>query len=182
MIVLVAGAFFVLSALFGPARGWIPRQRALRRLNARVAEQHLLRSMYELAGSSAEERFTTRDELLSDRAWTPSQLDLAVRRAIQDELLVAAPDGRNAYALTDAGRAAARRVTRNHRLWELYLIAHADIAPSHVDRDADMVEHVLDPAMIDALEVTLARDFPDLAEPPSPHAIAAGARQPGGAR
>jgi manganese/zinc/iron transport system permease protein len=58
--------------------------------------------------------------------------------------------------LTGAGRREARRVTRNHRLWEQFLIAHADLAPSHVDRSADLVEHVLSPAMVAELERQLA--------------------------
>jgi manganese/zinc/iron transport system permease protein len=41
---------------------------------------------------------------------------------------------------------------RNHRLWEVYLITHADVAPSHVDWDADMIEHVLPPEMVTRLE------------------------------
>ncbi|MCC6359514.1 MAG: iron ABC transporter, partial [Phycisphaerales bacterium] len=60
---------------------------------------------------------------------------------------------------------------RNHRLWELYLITHADIAPSHVDRDADEVEHVLGPEMIRELEALMARETPRLV---SPHVIGAG--------
>ena len=56
------------------------------------------------------------------------------------------------------------------RLWELYLIRHADIAPSHVDRDADMVEHVLGADLVEQLEreLTETETFPA-----SPHTIAA---------
>jgi manganese/zinc/iron transport system permease protein len=63
---------------------------------------------------------------------------------------------------------AAREVVRKHRLWEAYLIAHADIAPGQVDWGADQIEHVLDREMIAKLEQMLpdteAVDFP-----PSPH-------------
>jgi manganese/zinc/iron transport system permease protein len=34
-------------------------------------------------------------------------------------------------------------VVRKHRLWETYLITHADIAPGNVDWGADEIEHVL---------------------------------------
>ena len=44
------------------------------------------------------------------------------------------------------------RITRNHRLWERYLIKYADIAPSHVDRDADLVEHILGAELVSELE------------------------------
>lgn len=80
-------------------------------------------------------------------------------------------DTDDTFRLTDAGLAAAWRVVRNHRLWEMYLIAHADIAPSHVDRDADEVEHVLEADMIQELETLLADRHPNLLRPPSPHRL-----------
>ena len=70
--------------------------------------------------------------------------------------------------LTEAGWAAAVRATRNHRLWELYLIRHADIAATHVDRDADAVEHVLGEKLARELETMLAEQA-DM--PRSPHPL-----------
>ena len=69
--------------------------------------------------------------------------------------------------MTDIGSAEASRVVRNHRLWEMYLITYADIAPSHVDRDADMIEHVLGRNLVAKLESLL--DATKL--PQSPHEI-----------
>ena len=59
---------------------------------------------------------------------------------------------------------------RNHRLWETYLIELANIAPDHVDRDADELEHVLPPQLVQELEAKLRSKgrFPE-AIPPSPH-------------
>ena len=71
--------------------------------------------------------------------------------------------------LTEAGRERAHRVVRNHRLWEAYLIHHADIAPSHVDRDADAIEHVLDEDLIAQLEHLLGAAAGEV--PSSPHAL-----------
>lgn len=123
------------------------------------------------------------DLLLAERAWNRVQLRRLLRSAKRQGLIVRAPQpggpasdhpaGASAWRLTDAGRRAAWRVTRNHRLWELFLIRYADIAPSHVDRDADQVEHVLDPAIVAELEAGLAAHYPDLAAPPSPHVLAA---------
>ncbi|MBC7772751.1 MAG: hypothetical protein H7210_09680 [Pyrinomonadaceae bacterium] len=56
------------------------------------------------------------------------------------------------YTLTPSGTAAAAEMTRTHRLWELFLIHHADIAPDHVHRDADELEHCLPPAILAELE------------------------------
>ena len=69
--------------------------------------------------------------------------------------------------LTKKGRVEAERRTREHRLWELYLITHADIAPSRVDREADRIEHVLEPEVVAELEAMLTGATPNL--PQSPH-------------
>ena len=73
--------------------------------------------------------------------------------------------------MTAQGLAEAQRVIRNHRLWELYLITFADIAPSHVDRDADLIEHVLDADIIQQLEAKLSAKVLDVTPPPSPHVV-----------
>jgi hypothetical protein len=74
------------------------------------------------------------------------------------------------FRLTDGGREAAREVVRRHRLWETYLITHADVAPGVVDLSADRIEHVLEPELIRQLEVTLA-ETTEKTLPPSPHAL-----------
>jgi manganese/zinc/iron transport system permease protein len=78
------------------------------------------------------------------------------------------PDSDGTWHLTPSGLTAARRIVRNHRLWELFLIHHADIAPSHVDRDADLVEHVLDAPLMAELEALLEADT---TLPSSPHPL-----------
>ena len=74
------------------------------------------------------------------------------------------------YRLTTAGLKAAARVTRKHRLWEVYLIAHADIATGQVDWGADEIEHVLDNDMIAKLEKMLPASEPT-PMPHSPHSL-----------
>ena len=63
--------------------------------------------------------------------------------------------GNKQWSLTHQGLEVASQIVRNHRLWEVYLINYADIAPSHVDRDADAIEHVLGQDMIKQLEELL---------------------------
>lgn len=183
MIVLVAFMIFILSMMFGPARGIVPRLLARRRLSRKVARQHLLRAMYEMTEEREPSllvrttqdqvgaRLTTK-ELSQRRSWSTKQLESELKTAEEDNLVELAGDG---WRLTEEGVTLARRVTRNHRLWETYLITYADVAPSHVDRDADMVEHVLGPAMTRELEKILGRRDPDQqAELPSPHAMVEG--------
>lgn len=183
MIVLVAIAAFAVSMLLGPARGVVPRWLRHSRLNRRIDDQHLLRAMYEAqepavqAGDrSAAMQAIAFDDLLQRRSWGAARLRRILRRAERAGLV--GPAGHRHWKLTARGYVEAVRVVRNHRLWEVYLITYADIAPNHVDRDADRVEHVLSPELIAELEALLERDARHPAVPPSPHEIAAAYAQP----
>jgi manganese/zinc/iron transport system permease protein len=57
------------------------------------------------------------------------------------------------------------------------LIEHADIAPDHVDRDADELEHVLPPSVLAALETRLRQGPATM--PASPHPITLAGHGPG---
>ena len=168
-IVVVAGMAFLFSMIMGPTRGLLVRWRERRRLGLKVARQHLLRAMFESTEPApAETAGIPFERLLEQRSWSVRQLHGELAAAGRAGLARAVAAGQ--WQLTEAGLAEARRLVRNHRLWELYLITHADIAPSHVDRDADQLEHVLGPDMVHQLEELLATEQPARAVPPSPHA------------
>jgi len=174
VIVLVAAAVFVLSMIIGPARGVLPRLIAHRRLRRKVGRQHLLRAIYELleedAGPDAVANHAVAvKRLLERRSWSRAHLRRLIATARREDHLDHY-DGRT-LRLSESGFGEASRITRNHRLWEMYLIHHADVAPGHVDRDADAVEHVLGPDMVQQLEAELARRGRPLTVPPSPHLL-----------
>lgn len=175
VIVLTGSAIFVFSMLFAPRRGILARTIEHLRLRSRIARQNLLRGLYEIA----EPRLPAREPvavtaLAKMRAWTPHQvraLLAAARRRGQVEFLAD-----DSWRLTEAGLTAAAEVVRVHRLWETFLIENADIAPDHVDRDADQIEHILAPDLIARLEAALrqAGRWPagaGVPVPASPHVI-----------
>jgi manganese/zinc/iron transport system permease protein len=173
MIVLVCTAFFLISMVFGSARGVLARVVRRWRLNRNVDRQHLLRAMYEIlespAGARGEpgggRRVVSIRDLLSRRSWSRRRLKREIARARRAGLV----EGAEQVGLTDRGLKEAARLTRQHRLWELYLITYADIAPSLVDRDADAIEHVLDPEIVAELEALLETAHAEV--PASPHAV-----------
>ena len=110
-------------------------------------------------------------ELQRRRSWSHRALERLLARA--ERIGLVCPAGAEAYRLTDVGWREAYRVVRNHRLWELYLIEYAEIAPAHVDRGADALEDVLDPHVVAQLERVLAKRDPRLALPASPHYLPA---------
>lgn len=175
VIVLTASALFVLSLLFGRARGVVRRIRARLCLEGRIDRQHALRSLYELNGDNAVAVAVPESALHAARHWSARRLKATLRRLAREDLVRRLPGG---WQLTADGLDDARRVVRNHRLWELYLIHHAAVAPSHVDRDADLIEHVLGRAMVEELEGLLEAAAPAPPVPASPHPLPT---EPGGA-
>ena len=176
VIVLVAALFFVVSMLIGTERGVMIRFLRQSQLKKRMGRQHLLRALYEIleGGRDTEElniRTVPFRQIRGRRTWSDTQLRDYIRRAYNDGL-VEAPNKVDSILLTKTGLAEAAQVTRNHRLWEMYLIEYADVATSRVDRDADMVEHVLGEKMVTRLENKLQayRSAGSLV-PQSPHPI-----------
>lgn len=194
-IVLTGSAVFLASLLFGPQGGVVERWWRDRQLRLRTARHDLLRALYEIIEAQAENLHRTAEEaetvslrptpgtaatlrltdvpvseadLNAARTWPASGVGKVLARAESEGIVVRdAADWR----LTTEGASEATRVVRNHRLWEQYLVAHADIAPSHVDRDADLIEHVLEPDVVAELERLLAQRSDDHDVPPSLHAL-----------
>ena len=180
-IVLVGGVCFAISMLWGTRRGVMWRVLAMRRLRQRVGKHDLMRTFYEVletrqATSDAPRELpklgepVSEPELLEMRAWSHARVRQVLRSARRQDLVVEDSDGN--YRLTERGKAEAHRAARNHRMWELYLIQYADIAPSQVDRDADRIEHILAPETVYELERLLAEAHPNMSVPPSPHELA----------
>ncbi len=182
IIVLVAASLFLLSMFFGTARGVLVRYLRQTQLKRKIGRQHLLRAAYEALEAQVSDPERARVEnqripmqdLLSSRSWDLKVLKKEIRSAYDDALVDSYDD--EFLVLNEVGFVEAAKVTRNHRLWELYLIENADIAPNHVDRDADAVEHVLGEQLVEELEKLLPayQDARNLPMPGSPHPIQGG--------
>jgi manganese/zinc/iron transport system permease protein len=181
VIVLMASAVFIFSLAFGSARGFIRLAVERYRLKRKITRENILREMYEYKEQgkssqkdgqpvSATEHVAVGqsfEELLASRSWTAGHLGRNLKHLRADGLVA---DQNGIYSLTADGIDSAGQVVRKHRLWETYLLTHADVAPGQVDWGADEIEHVLDHEMIAKLEkllpeVTTARI------PPSPHKL-----------
>ena len=164
VIVLAAVFCFVVSFVCGAERGLFKRWLEQRRVGERVARQHLLRAIYEWCETKSQ---TNRDpsslldcavtlaELRRANDWSEARLQRLLRIGFAERLIT----WNNTHAavhLTAEGKLDARRVTRNHRLWETYLLQYADVAPQHIHHNADQIEHVIEPNIVNELEELLA--------------------------
>lgn len=184
LIVLVAAVCFLASMLFGIERGVLVRFLRQFNLKRKIGRQHLLRALYEILEAESRQldsllgieiRPVPFRQIRGRRTWSDQQLRECIRRAYH-EGLVEVNQRDDMVVLTEAGLEAAAQMTRNHRLWELYLIEYADVATSRVDREADTVEHVLGEKMVSRLEAKLQtyRSAGGSLVPASPHPISPG--------
>ncbi|MGJ8651734.1 MAG: iron chelate uptake ABC transporter family permease subunit [Opitutaceae bacterium] len=181
LIVLVAALCFMVSMLIGSERGVLIRAYRQWDLKRSVGRQHLLRALYEIleadgvSGEQIQVRPVPFRQVRGRRTWSDHHLRRYMRLAY-NEGLIEGVGKEGALVLTETGLEAAAQVTRNHRLWELYLIEYADVATSRVDRDADAVEHILGGKMVALLESKLQtyRPVEASAVPISPHPIQPG--------
>jgi len=181
VIVLAAVLFFAASFLLGSQRGLLVRWIEHRRVARRVARQHLLRGIYEWCESQADrtapdpaallERNIPLEELRRASHWTDRRLAHLLRVGMAEGLLNWANDS-GACHLSATGKIEARKVTRNHRLWETYLLHYADVAPQHIHHNADQIEHVVDARLVNELEELLAGRADTALVPPDPERAA----------
>lgn len=178
IVVLSAAAIFLLSLLFGRARGAVHQLCNIRNLKNAIALQDLLRAVFELQeqeGIPQNGHMVVRNlpvplqELLRKRSWTTPEVLKIMRRAQRSARIL--PFDGQSIQLSEAGFGEAARFTHNHRLWTAYLLTHADTAPQYVDRDADAVEHVLAPHLIRKLEAEMVRRGRPLTMPPIKTAV-----------
>jgi len=152
VIVLTAGAVFTISLILAPTRGVLATAWRRFTLRTRIAGDHLLELAHELGTRLLDADAV--DRLARSRGWSPVFKRVLLRSLTRSGMIDGV--GTDGVAVTRAGLARGARVSRNHALWEQYLISHADIAPSHVDWSVDQVEHVLSDDLVQELERALA--------------------------
>ncbi len=181
IIVLCASGLFLVSLIFGPCGGVLGN--SLRNAKSRRAFQlrQFLRAVFDVmetpsphhsfpVGSCAVcslQGALPMEDLARQRAWSRRELRVLIRRAQREDLLQCQKDGQ--FFLTDAGRARARELAREHRLWELYLIRYAETAPSHVHQEVERIEEVAPPEIVQELSALFDAETKGICMPAEPH-------------
>lgn len=175
-MVVAVSALFAASLLFAPGKGVASRAVRLYRKRRHTAEENVLRTL-DLLGekSGAWDRRYSVSEILKYRTMSPQALTRTLERLERAGLVSESDDGR--FGLTRAGEERGRRLTRLHRLWEVYLTRKLEIAPDHVHDDAEEIEHIITPE----LEARLVAVLHDPEHDPHGERIPGAAAPDGGA-
>ncbi|MEW6745380.1 MAG: iron chelate uptake ABC transporter family permease subunit [Planctomycetota bacterium] len=158
-IVLISSSILVLSLLLAPRRGLLWARLRARAAAARIRREHLLKDLYRLGEARGRlNEFVSWPELMGVRGQSMRELGRSARRLVREGHLELRAD---TLRLTPEGLAEAEKVTRKHRLWELYLTRRLELASDHVHRDAEAMEHVLTDAAVAELEALLGHPTVD---------------------
>lgn len=152
-IVMVVSVIAVLSFFLAPKKGILFRMITQRKFQTLMLEENILKLFYQLGeaqGSYYQPR--TIDEILARRPFRISSLKRGLRHLYKQGFLKTNAKG---WSYTRAGKSKGQRVTKLHRLWELYLTEYLRIAPDHVHEDAETIEHIITPELERRLEEKL---------------------------
>ncbi len=145
VIVIATTFIFVVCFLFAPRRGVISRWVAHRRYSLKVQIENILGRFY-------------RDIERGYDSWKVEDFkNFGYREAILNKLVKFgfANISEGVINLTKSGVERAKSVIEKHRLWETYLVNRMNVAPDHVHRDAEEIEHVLTDEMKNKLKKLL---------------------------
>jgi manganese/zinc/iron transport system permease protein len=155
VMVLAATFFMIISALFAPKRGVLAK--SLRYLNNQrnAAKQHVLRGFIEISEQGQPIEQVDLKQLAKFLEMPAAKLGRIASQLVRQRL---AEKHNGSLTLTTKGRQAALQIVKTHRLWEHYLVYRAQLEPDHVHRDADEMEHILSPDVLERLEELLKRE------------------------
>jgi manganese/zinc/iron transport system permease protein len=152
-IVIVISTVAFISFFFAPKRGVVNRLLRQRNIRRTINDENVLKTLYQLSEESRN-FFIQRsaEEIIRRRKFSLEALAQILKR-LEGQGYVERTG--KYWSLTEEGKNRGQRVVRIHRLWELYLTTHLNIAPDHVHDDADTIEHLLTPELEAELEKLL---------------------------
>ena len=142
------------SILIGSEKGVMHKALKRRAFKNKVLQENILKIFYHL-GEMDQAILKPRsiDSLQKRRALAKHDLRKGLNQLISEKLVVRVNN--NQFKLSEVGQMESTKLVRLHRLWELYLSEHLNIASDHVHDDAEAIEHILTPDLQARLESIL---------------------------
>jgi Mn-dependent DtxR family transcriptional regulator len=173
MIAVTAGGIFFLTVLFAPENGLLARAFHRLSLTTQIARQDILGVLYRARESAGTDRggSMSRDDLLGVFGFS-TQARWAVRSLLRRGEVIAegAEGSRQFLRLSETGAQRAARLVGSHRLWEVYLARHFQLASDHLHEPAERMEHFITPELQEELRSQLTDPATDPHGRPIPNA------------
>ncbi len=125
----------------------------IRQFRRQILRENILKTFYKVGERDQNfSREITTPELLETEQFLSPELVSGLRQLQFRKLLIKTEHG---YLLTSKGIDKGRRVTKLHRLWEVYISEHLNLPQDHIHEDAEKMEHVITPEVEKQLEKVL---------------------------
>lgn len=154
-IVMYLSMFGILSFFFTPKKGILSKFIRKTKFKKRIQMENLLKSLYKNFGNSKTPSLCF-NEIKAISPLPSVELKKSLSLLTSAGYLIYTKGN---YVLTEIGLSKGRRVTKIHRLWELYLTTHMNVDAANVHDDAESIEHILTPELEKSLEEQL--NFPE---------------------
>jgi Mn-dependent DtxR family transcriptional regulator len=151
-MVVAASSIFLVTVLFAPLHGIIPRWIRQSRRVRRAESENALKAVYSLLEQNQPTSGSISISDLSTRIRSAPNHVARVAARLAFEGLMVLEQNRSMVRLSAEGHRRAGEIVRKHRLWELYLTEKANYRPDHVHADAEEMEHLLGDDAIKMLE------------------------------
>ncbi|MEO0414260.1 MAG: metal ABC transporter permease [Verrucomicrobiota bacterium] len=179
-IIVVTALLFGISMLFGRRKGWVVRKMTVASMERRLSQNQYLRAIFDSLENQQQIRLLSglkfsrhlamtelaADSFLSKRAWSAVKRERVEGRLAGEGLLT---KSRGKVKLTEAGLDRAIEVARTHRLTELYLLEHADVAPQKVHQYVERIEEITTPEIANDLLRIFKEKLDEELIPAEPH-------------
>jgi manganese/zinc/iron transport system permease protein len=153
-IVMIISIIALFSFMFAPKKGILFRQMAKQKMKHKMSDENVLKLLFHMGEASGSDYYSLRsmEDILQNRPFDLRELNRTLKRLKKDGFI---EEQDKKWRFTKAGKHKGQRVTRLHRLWELYLTEYLRIAPDHVHEDAESIEHIITPELEKRLEAVL---------------------------
>jgi len=148
-IVVCLTLIAILSMLFAPARGLLPKFFKRKNNEQLVFNENIVKCLFHLG--EAKNDYTASYSLADiqkRRFFNLNGLKAGLKKLVKQDLVVEQNDK---WVLTEAGRVEGARIARLHRLWELYLNQFLKMPEDHVHQGAELIEHFITPEIEEML-------------------------------
>ncbi|GAA4823447.1 metal ABC transporter permease [Algivirga pacifica] len=145
-----------ISVLIGSKKGYWVTRKGKQQINQKIIQENVLKALYQLGEvrNNFEDPFL-KSELRKKRKYGRLRQRNALKQLEKEACIKI--EGEYIY-LTRKGLDEGQRITRLHRLWEVYLTKYLKLPADHVHEDAEAMEHLITPELEIELEKVL--DYP----------------------
>lgn len=152
-IVTVLTFFTFFSVLLGKRKGVVYAILQRKRNVQKMLLENTVKCLYHLGEDDGDfQQPRSREEILEKRKFQPGSLEWAISKLKAKGLIA---ENKGQVQLTEQGISQGARITKIHRLWELYLTQYMHLPADHVHEDAEAIEHIITPELEQELESQL---------------------------